>query len=175
MASSVMAQSLLIVGYGNDSRRDDGVAAHILVRLLERLGLGEDEIGGDDELDPEPGLKVLFLHQLAPELAELAAEYETVVFVDAHVPEAGWDPLSWQSVESAVEGGMVGHHLRPGTVIALADQLYGQKPQAYLLSVQGHDFDFGWTLSPETEALAERAVDKLLQLVAERGLMPAGR
>ena len=40
-----VSRSLLLVGYGNTSRRDDGVAAYILRGLLSRLGLDADAVG----------------------------------------------------------------------------------------------------------------------------------
>ena len=165
-------RTLLLIGYGNTSRRDDGVAADILEGLLARLGMGAEAIGGEDDIDASAGLKVLFLHQLGPELAELAAQYATVVFIDAHVEGSGWEPLSWQPVSPEVEAGMIGHHLKPGVVVALAEKLFGRRPDAYLLSVLGSDFDFGETLSSETSELAGRAIERLLQLVSERGLLP---
>jgi hydrogenase maturation protease len=165
-------RTLLLVGYGNTSRRDDGVAADILEGLLARLGMNADAIGGEDDIDASTGLKVLFLHQLGPELAELAAQYETVVFIDAHVEGSGWEPLSWQPVSSEVDAGMIGHHLKPGVVVALAERLYGRRPDAFLLSVLGSDFDFGETLSNETAELAGRAIECLLQVVIGRGLIP---
>lgn len=168
-AQSKEQRSLLLVGYGNTSRRDDGVAAYILEGLLSRLGLEMDELGGEDDVDLSPGLKVLFLHQLSPELAELAAGYETVIFVDAHVEGSGWEPLSWQPVVAVVEAGMVGHHLKPGVVIALAERLYGHRPNAFLLSVLGHDFDFGEVLSPQTAHLADQAIERLTEMVAALG------
>ncbi|NLT74433.1 MAG: hydrogenase maturation protease [Chloroflexi bacterium] len=166
------AKSLLLVGYGNTSRRDDGAAAHILESLLLRLGMSPEVIGGDDDIEPGPGLKVLFLHQLAPELAELVAQYDTVVFIDAHVDGAGWAPLCWQPIEAAVEAGMVGHHLKPSVVVALAESLYGARPDAFMLSVLGHDFNFGEELSPETQTLAQEAVDRLVQVVHDHGRRP---
>ena len=45
---------------------------------------------------------------------------------------------------------MMGHHLKPGVVVALAESLYGHRPEAFLLSVLGNDFDFGEALSPQT-------------------------
>lgn len=169
MAPGTVASSILLVGYGNTSRRDDGVAAHILQSLLGRLGMDSDSIGGEDSLEPSPGIKVLFLHQLAPELAELVAQYDTVVFIDAHVEGSGWDDMSWQPVAPAVEAGMIGHHLRPGVVVALAQSLYGGAPDAYMLSVLGHDFDFGEAISPQTGELAERAVNRLEELIRAQG------
>ncbi len=169
--SETATPSLLLVGYGNTSRRDDGVAAFILQSLLARLGLDVDRIADDAEVDVSAGLKVLFLHQLAPELAQLIAEYGTVVFVDAHVDSAGWEPFSWRSVEPSMDAGMVGHHLKPGMLLALAESLYGNRPETFLLSVQGHDFDFGEELSDETLPLAEQAIDCLFDLARARGLV----
>ncbi len=40
-SSSAPENSILIVAYGNLSRRDDGVAFHVVRRLRERLGLPE--------------------------------------------------------------------------------------------------------------------------------------
>ncbi|MHB1318391.1 MAG: NTP transferase domain-containing protein [Anaerolineae bacterium] len=162
-------KELLLIGYGNTSRRDDGVAAYILEGLLSRLGRQVGEPGGEDGIDLAPGIRALFLHQLSPELAELAAAYETVVFIDAHVEGSGWEPLSWQPVAAVMEAGMVGHHLKPGVVIALAERLYGHRPNAFLLSVLGHDFAFGESLSPDTARLAEQAIDRLTEMVAAMG------
>jgi hydrogenase maturation protease len=162
-------RTLLLVGYGNDSRRDDGVAAHILRGLLATLGV-DAHIGGEYDVDCGARLKAMFLHQLAPELAEVAAAYDTVVFIDAHVDTVEWDPVSWRPVDAVVEAGMLGHHLKPGVIVALAETLYGRRPTAYLLSVLGHDFDFGEILSAETADLAEQAVARLQELVRSHGL-----
>jgi len=64
---------VLVIGYGNPSRRDDGVGLAVVNHLRERLGKaplieGEDgfnELGGDAD--------TLFLQQLNPELSETLA------------------------------------------------------------------------------------------------------
>jgi len=50
-------------------------------------------------------------------------------------------------------------------VLALAHQMYGRAPKTVLLSIRGHDFDFGEGLSPETAALVEPAVVRILALI----------
>lgn len=161
--------SLLLIGYGNSSRRDDGVAEHILRRLLAALDLDPESLMSEQEEEQRPGLRAVLVHQLAPELAELAWRYDTVVFLDAHVAGAGWDPLAWQAIEPTVQGGMSGHHLKPGVIVSLCETLYGRSPQAFMLSVLGHNFDFGETLTAETSKLADQAVQRLLELVAAGG------
>ncbi len=161
---------LLLVGYGNSSRRDDGVAEHILRRLLERLGLDPEGVMTDDDIEQREGFGAILVHQLAPELAELACRYDVIVFIDAHVAGVDWQPVEWQAIEPSVQGGMSGHHLKPGVILSLSETLYGRRPEAYMLSVLGHNFDFGETLTAETSDLADQAVDRLLGLVDACGL-----
>lgn len=158
---------ILLIGYGNISRRDDGVAYHVLRRLQAALGLSESELETEPTVSGE-NPAMLYLHQLAPELAETIAAYDQVVFIDAHVATEGWAPVMWQPVEPLYQSHMVAHHLKPGVILALCESLYQRHPQGYMLSVLGHDFDFGDELSPETSRLADQAIARLQRwLVAE--------
>ena len=156
----------LVVGFGNVFRRDDGVGFAVLNALRERLGrspLAVDEDGYDDlghELD------TLFLHQLVPELAEVIAGYDRVVFVDAHVGTIP-DLIREEAVVAHYEPATVPHQLLPCTVLAMAQDLYASHPGGVLLSIRGHDFDFGEELSPQTSALVNESVDRILAFVAE--------
>lgn len=161
--------AVLLIGYGNVSRRDDGVAVHVLQRLRARLGLDPDELLAAEDILSEDAhsarLSMVCLHQLAPELAEVLAEYDVAVFIDAHVGGLDWAPVHWQEVKPAYEAGVNGHHLKPGVVLALCETLYERAPRGYTLSVLGYDFDFGEELSAPTSALADQAVERLMALV----------
>jgi len=155
--------SILLIAFGNQSRRDDGVAFHIVARLRERLGIPWDFDELAEDLEHEPA--IICLHQLAPELAETLQQYESVVFLDAHVPDTNWDLVAWQQIEPALKASMVTHQLKPTTLLALCNTLYGRCPQSYTLSVVGYDFDFGEELSADTSRLADQAVDLLQQFI----------
>jgi hypothetical protein len=76
----------LIIGYGNPSRRDDGVGLAVVNGLRQYLGqqpLEEGDDGSSELGDSTVG--TLFLEQLIPELAETLAAYDRVWFVDAHL------------------------------------------------------------------------------------------
>jgi len=75
---------ILIIGYGNVHREDDGVAWHILNKIALQLELPEpsQEIEDLDHYQGWPHL--LCTLQLVPELAEVIAKYDQVCFVDAH-------------------------------------------------------------------------------------------
>ena len=162
--------SVLIIGYGNLSRRDDGVAFHIIARLRQRLGLtsqlDEDE---SDTLGERPA--TMLVHQLGPEIAETLVRYDAVVFVDAHVAGTDWAPVHWQEIATALRSSMVSHHLKPGVLLNLANSLYGHAPRGYALSVLGTDFDFGETLAPDTSSRADEAVERLLAFLRAEGVI----
>jgi hydrogenase maturation protease len=151
---------VLVIGYGNPSRRDDGVGLVVVNGLRERLGRpplvdnddGFGELGGKAD--------TLFLQQLNPELAETLADYDQVWFVDAHL---GAQPELVRRARLApnVDPALVSHHFKPEALLALADQLYGHAPEAELISVLGQDFDFGEQLSPITATGAQQVVDAL--------------
>jgi hydrogenase maturation protease len=167
---------VLLIAYGNCSRRDDGVAFEVLDRLASRLAVGEQdpEFEDVDALAGRPA--VLRLHQLTPDLAKTVARFDVVIFIDAHEDASGWKPVDWRAIEPAYGTGIVGHHLGPGVVMALCHTLYGAAPRGITLSVLGHDFAFGEALSPATSQLADDAVQQLQELlVSDLGLLaPSG-
>lgn len=172
--SAPRGQTVLLMGYGNLSRRDDSVAWHIMRRVRGRLGLPDGEL--DLESDPaeaEGALVTCFVHQLAPEMAEALTRYDLVVFVDAHVEGAGWEPVHLEAVEPVLTANMISHHLRPASLMALCASLYGRCPQGYVLTVLGHDFDFGEELAPDTSRRADEAVERLLTLLRAHGVEAA--
>jgi hydrogenase maturation protease len=61
---------ILVVGYGNPLRADDGLGCHVARELAHRLG-------NDKRVEVVP------CHQLAPEIAQQIAATEFVIFIDA--------------------------------------------------------------------------------------------
>ena len=154
----------LVLGFGNVYRRDDGVAFAVLNALRERLGcspLGIDDDGFDDLGHP---IDTVLLHQLVPELAEVAAPYDQLIFVDAHV-SAIEQPVRQEELEPRFRSATVSHQLHPCTLLALVEQMRGGAPRGALISVRGYDFDFGEGLSEQTAALVPEAVGQILALV----------
>jgi len=152
---------LLVLGYGNVDRRDDGVAMHVVNALRERLGQPPIDPHETDGLEVRGGeLDTGFVYQLTPELAEIAAGYDHVVFVDAHISRHE-DLIRQVPVVAEARPTIVSHQLSPGTVLAVAHELYGGQATGTLISIRGHDFDFGTELSPDTAAGVGPAVDRI--------------
>ena len=156
----------LIIGYGNPSRRDDGVGLAVVNGLRRRLNRRPLEEGEDGfaELGAAT-VDTLFLHQLVPELAETLATYDRVWFVDAHLgvyPEL----VRHTRLAPSLEPALVSHQVKPEALLALVAQLYGRAPEVELISIRGFDFDFGDELSQTTAEGAKQVVDELWQVIA---------
>jgi hydrogenase maturation protease len=157
-------QRTLLIGYGNLDRQDDGAAFEVVNALRSHLGqapLGEDG-SGLEELGAQ--VDSVSVQKLAPELLDVAADYEQVVFVDAHV-QADEDDVYVQMVRPEYATAAFTHHMTPALFLALLQALHRRQPQGTIVSVRGFAFDFERGLSAATEALVEPAVEEILKLI----------
>lgn len=135
---------ILVIGYGNPGRRDDGLGPAFASRL-EALGLPEVTVESD--------------YQLVIEHAHLAAQHDIVVFADAAADVEGVGPFYLQPVEPAAEDGYSSHRVSPQAVLRLAAQCFGVRPRGWLLGIRPVDLDsFVEGLTPEAEASLSAAV-----------------
>jgi hydrogenase maturation protease len=149
-------KKLLLIGYGNPDREDDGVAWHTLRALTEKLGLNSPSTY-EDEFPEFTVIDFAFHLQLTPEMAEDVSAYAYVCFLDAHtgsIPE----PVRLIDVKSEFQASPFTHHLTPQSLLSLCETIYGKKPEAALLSILGHRFLFSRRLSEQTEQLVPEAV-----------------
>jgi hydrogenase maturation protease len=155
-----------VIGYGNLDRNDDGVAVWVVNALRGYLGqkpLTEDTTGLE-ALGSSTDSVVLT--QLVPELTDVMSAYDFVIFVDAHVYENAPD-LRCAQVLPSLHRSAFTHHMTPELLIALFQHLHRREMQASVVSVRGHDFDFGRRLSPATAALVEPAARQILSLLPD--------
>ena len=139
----------LIIGYGNPSRRDDGVGGFVIEQLAA-LKL--------------PGVELETSHQLEIEAAETLSRFDRVIFVDAAIPEAP-EAIQRSTVTPNFQSHAVAHYLTPADVLSLCKTLYGREPEAILFSIRGRDFNFGTTLTAEVEAAAREVVKQVIELL----------
>jgi hydrogenase maturation protease len=138
---------LLVIGYGNELRRDDGVGPKVAASVA-KWNL--------------PGVRALICHQLMPELADPIASAERVVFVDASVGEAY--AVQMRDIEPSNSLQIVTHAADPRSLLALAKQTFGHCPPASWLSIPIQDLDFGDELSPLAQKGISVALEKLRQI-----------
>lgn len=121
---SAPSARVLLLGYGNPGRLDDGLGP-ALAAEIERLGL--------------PGVRVDSDYQLSLEDAEAVARHDVVIFADAST--SGAEPFSFTRLEPARELSFSTHSLRPQAVLGLAAELFGARTEGYLLGIRGYAFN----------------------------------
>ena len=157
---------VLCLGYGNLDRQDDGVAWHILARLAERLKIPFPATVEEFEFLPGGEVDLFYSLQLYPELAEMALVYPRLCFIDAHtgaVPEE----IHLEELTPAHQTSPFTHHLTPAMLLNLAANVYNREPSSLLVSVRGYSFQFTQQLSPQTDHLADLAVEHILAWIGE--------
>lgn len=123
---------MLIIGYGNPLRGDDGFG----YRAAERI----------------PG--AIAAHQLTPELMEPISRADRVVFLDAAADGFPGQVRRRKLTPTTGDAGFT-HHATPEALLAGALALYGRAPEATLITVCGADFSLSDRLSPEVQAALE--------------------
>jgi hydrogenase maturation protease len=134
------------IGYGNELRSDDGIGQ----RVANALQLSN--------------VKSIAVHQLTPELAEVLANSEFAVFIDACLAtENSQVQIQLLSPESL--NVIAGHTADPRSLLALTKALYGYCPQAWWVTIPGENFELGENLSPLAEQGIKIAIDKINHLI----------
>ena len=151
----IAAGSVLLLGYGNELRGDDGAGPRVAREVASwRL----------------PEVRVLTPHQLTPELAEPLAGASLAIFVDASL-EGHPGGLWIRSLRPSPAAPTSSHGGDPGWLLALAARLFGHAPEAYLLAVPGVSFGLGEGLSRIAQLGVEEALRWIGDLLHRRRVM----
>ena len=147
---------ILVVGYGNPMRSDDGVGWQLAVDLF-RANQSAD-------------VEVLPCHQLTPELTPAVSRADTVIFIDCARGDSPGE-IECREVRSESTTVSFTHDLTPAALLSMSSELFGTCPSARLLSIQGENFVAGEDFSrvvaeriPELKAKLQRLVQEALNL-----------
>ena len=124
-------EKVLIIGYGNPGRLDDGLGPALAEAFSQK---------------PMPGVTVDANYLLTVEDAADISEHDVVVFADAAVK--GREPFFFEEVEAKTELSFSTHHMEPPMVLGLAHDMFDAQTRGYALGIRGYEFDeFGQRLS----------------------------
>jgi hydrogenase maturation protease len=138
---------VLVIGYGNTLRGDDGVGPRV-AEAVGQLCL--------------PGVRTLICPLLTPELADPISRVGKVIFVDAAVdaPSA----VQWRKLEPKASSQLMAHAADPRTMLALARDVFGHVPEAWWLTIPAVELGFSEELTPVTQQGLVEAVEKIQAL-----------
>jgi hydrogenase maturation protease len=157
---------VLILGYGNIDRQDDGVAWHILVEVMKRLGVTPPNLEEDEMPVTSGDYEFQFHLQLTPELADELGSFDKAVFIDAHtgaVPEE----IHEEVVTPHYQSSPFTHHMTTSTLLSLCKVIHKKYPLTLLVSVRGYEFLFTRSLSQRTQNLVEEAASRIIEWIAQ--------
>ena len=143
---------ILVLGYGNPLRRDDGLGWQIAVQLFR----------ANTSLE----IEILPCHQLTPELADSVSHADAVFFIDSTRQGV---PGEFRCVEIPPQTGPLPltHDLSPAALLDLSSELFGSCPRAYLLTICGESFEAGESLSPIVVSRLPQLKAHLRELIEE--------
>lgn len=145
-------KNVLVVGYGNSLRSDDGLGLYAVREIQKKIA--------------RPEIEFIEVAQLQPELAETISKKDFVIFIDAVMHGISGETHYELVFPSAKAPGM-SHATDPETLLFAAKELYGNAPKALLATVAGECFGFGTKLSPEVEIATRGLATRVTQLIEE--------
>jgi hydrogenase maturation protease len=140
--SELLKKNPLCFGIGNSGRGDDGLGWAFLERL---------------ENWPEFNGRCEFRYQLQVEDADLAAQFEHVLFIDAYKGEDLPEGVLFKECQPALAFAFSTHEIAPESILYLASDLFGKQPKAYLLGMAGYKWELEIGLSEEGRGNLEKA------------------
>lgn len=141
---------VLLIGFGNPSRADDGLGPALAARIAAL------------ELD---GVDVEIDYQLVIEHAEQVGGYNTVIFADADVSIT--EPCIFRRIHPALDPSFTSHSVSPAAILALAKTCFHKTPEAWLLGMRARDIEsFEERLTEDGERSLDAATKRLEEWLA---------
>jgi hydrogenase maturation protease len=147
------APQVVVIGYGNTLRGDDGAGPAVVARLQREFAF-------------DPRVRFITAHQLVPEMAaDLNVPF--VIFVDASV-ELSAGAVGVKRVRAGEGQSSVTHHVGIWQVLAYAQMLHGRTPRALAFAVGVAEMELCETLSAPVEQATIALAGRLSRLIERR-------
>src|SRR5271157_3912428 len=125
---------ILVYGYGNPGRQDDGAGVLLVEELAAWARSGNRSwltFDSNYQLNAEDALEV--------------AQHDVVIFADAigDQPEG----FRFRALFPSASVSFSTHAMIPASVLALSKELYGASPAAYILTIRGYQWEPNSTMT----------------------------
>jgi hydrogenase maturation protease len=140
--STMNSKNTLLIGIGNNGRRDDGLG-WAFADAIEKSGLFQGEVH--------------LCYQLQVEDAEKISHADQVIFVDAYQGHLS-EGFEWVSCRPSPNFTFTTHAFTPTSILFLCQELYHKLPPAYVFMIQGQEWGLGKGLSEHAGENLEKAL-----------------
>ena len=148
------AYKILIYGYGNPGRQDDGLGNAFIESIEPWVGQQKIE-----------GISFDSNYQLNIEDAAEISDKDLVIFVDASTEDI--KDYIFTPVTASTKIAFTTHAATPGYIVDLCKQLYNRTPATYLMHIKGYEWAFKEGLSEKAIYNLEKAVGKMKMMLKE--------
>lgn len=152
---------ILIIGYGNLARTDDGLGPAVVHQLAQCWGTtvqGLENPLASPVTREGHTIHLCEVHQLDFGLGDAVAQVDGVLFVDAHV---GGEPFEVAPVSGDPTATTSAHSMAPQALLALAEALYSKRVEGRRYTARVEDLSFGEGLSADGERCAAALVERI--------------
>jgi len=145
-----MKKKILILGYGNSLRQDDGVGIEVVRRLQEKI--------------TSPNCTFMTAFQPQPEMIFQIIETDVLLIIDASasIRPGAINRTQLSSTDPNETYTSSSHFLTPQRMLLLCEQLYEYAPYTLLYTIGGYNFGYGKGFSAIVSLRLNRLVDKIL-------------
>lgn len=134
-------QKILIYGYGNPGRQDDGLGI-LFADAIQEFAVSNNWSHIRTETN----------YQLNIEDAAEISDEDLVIFADASMETI--DRFRYDKLEPSDQENFTMHAVHPAYVLFLCHSIYGRTPRAMLMHIRGEEWEF-------REGLSEKARENL--------------
>ena len=143
---------ILLYGYGNPGRQDDGLGP-VLAEDFESLSL--------------PGVETDANYQPQIEDAAEIVQYDMVIFVDTTIEEV--EDFFVRRLEPAKKITFTSHLVKPESILAMCEDMYKRAPVAWLIGIRGYEFEYREGFTEAAQVNYERAKDFIAYILRLHG------
>ncbi|MEA3479982.1 MAG: hydrogenase maturation protease [Bacteroidota bacterium] len=137
---------ILIYGYGNPGRQDDGLGNEFVNRMEQwasDLGLENFQFESN--------------YQLNIEDAEAISDKDLVIFADASEEEI--EDFCISKVDESTKVAFTTHAASPGYIVKLCTELFNKNPLVLLLHIKGYQWEFKEEISDQASDNLDKAFE----------------
>lgn len=120
---------ILIIGYGNPGRQDDGLG----VLLVDELHKWANEAQLDCIYTDSN-------YQLNLEDAATISDFQLVVFADASKEDIAH--YAFVELEPSPHADFIMHAVSPSFILHICEQIFHRRPEVFLLHIKGYEWEF---------------------------------
>lgn len=143
---------VLVIGYGNPLRTDDGAGWRVAEELEKRCG-------------SDPEVEVIRAHQLLPEFTENTSRAGRLWLVDACADGTPADIRETVIYPCPATPRVMMHAFGPEELLSCAEQWFGRRPETTLYTIAGQSFAHGDRLTAAVEAACRRLVGRFANMI----------